>query len=400
MLRNTLILFTVAIFSACSAVKVIQLLKIIKSGELSEQHFRYEIPFEYENGLIILKARVNDSREDDFILDSGAPACLISDSILKTIRLEKILDYEATDVNSKNKKADWYLADSIRIDKLRYKKIGTVNLDFGNPAATCLVKSGLLGMNVIDKCIWHIDLPNKKIILTSSLDSIRDIKKGIRIPITRDRAGYIYVDFKFNGEKSEKLLFDLGYADGFISVPPKFLAGNSSGKIIKSYGNGTGGAFSVSKDTVYTARVKSVSVQQINFPGAPVSSAKESRFSLGNKIIQYYLLTLNVKDHEMYLTPVPGKEYSYELQTFGLDFDYSGGQLTVGTLYQNGPAEKEGLFTGDTVLSINEKKINFNDYCDFFASRKELFKDVDTATLKIKRDSTEKIVVLKKEKML
>lgn len=346
MLRSTIILFVLILFSACGAVKIIQLLQLVKSGELSERHFRYELPFEYENGLVVLKAGVNDSREGDFILDSGAPVCLISDSILKATGLKKIMDYEAADVNSKNKKADWYMADSVQIDQLRYKKIATVNLDFGNPAATCLVKSGLLGMNVIDKCIWHIDFPNKKIILASSLDSIPGVKKGIRIPLSRNKAGYIYADFKFNEGKSYKLLFDLGYADGFISVPPKFFSENVSGKVVRSYGNGTGGAFSISKDTVYTARIKSVSMQEINFSEVPLSSGKEAQFSLGNKIIQYYLLTLNVKDNEMYLTPIPGKEYSYELQTFGLDFDYSQGQLTVGTLFQNGPAEKQGLLPG------------------------------------------------------
>lgn len=400
MRRNLLILVTLLILSGCTAIKVFQLFNIIKSGELSEQHFKYEFPFEYENGLIILKARVNDYRETDFVLDSGAPVCLISDSILKATGLKKILDYEAADVNSNSKKADWYIADSIKINGLEYKKTGTVNLLFENPAALCLVRNGLLGMNVIDKCIWHIDFPNKKIILASSLDSIPGIKNGIKIPISRDKAGYIFADFKFNGEKTEKLLFDLGYADGFVSVPLNFLSRNASDNIVKSYGNGTGGAFSISKDTVLTTRVKSLSVGGIDFPNAPVTANKESRFAFGNKIIQYFLLTLNVKENEMYLTPIPGEAYAYELQTCGLDFDFAGQQLAIGTLYLNGPAEREGLLLGDTILSINEEKILFKDYCDFFSHRKELLKDMDRVTLKVKRDKTQKTVVLQKEKML
>lgn len=400
MLKNLLILFSLIFICGCAAIKVFHVLKIIKSGEINEQNFKYEIPFEYENGLIILKAKINECEEDKFILDSGAPACLISDSILGKTQMKKILDFDATDVNSKDNMAHWYIADSIKIDRLTFKNTGTVNLKFGNPAAMCLVKSGLIGMNIIDKCIWHFDFANKKIILTSSLDSIKNVKKGIRILLRRDKAGYIYVDFRFNGESPQKILFDLGYADGFISVPMKFFSNHAMDKVIKSYGNGTGGAFSISQDTMHTARVKSISIGEINFANAPLTASKGSHFSFGNKIIQYYFVTLNTKDNEMYLTPIPGKEYSYELQTFGLDFDYTKEHLTIGTLYQNGPAENKGLLPGDTVISINEREIAFTGYCDFFLQRQELLKGLDSVNLKIKRNGIEKNIILHKEKML
>lgn len=390
----------IGLLCACSAGKAFRVLRTIKSGELEAKHFKIEIPFKYENGLIILHAKVNDSENDEFILDSGAPAGCITDRILKNTKLNKITDFDATDVNSEKKKASWYIADSIRIEELIFKKIGLASIDFANPAASCLIKSGLIGMNMIDKCIWHIDYPNRKIILTSNLDSITDIKKSIRIPIKRDIAGYIYADFKFNNGKEEKLLFDLGYSDGFISVPKNFFHEEASGKIVTSYGNGTGGAFSISKDTVYTAKVKSISLGEINFPFATITAGKESRFSFGNKLIQYFYVTLNIKDNEMYLSPIPGKEYQFGIQSFGFDFDFTGSTITVGTIFKDGPAERAGLTLGGTILSINDKNVIYKDYCEFFSQRHKLLKEINTASLKIQQNETQRIIVLQKERIL
>ena len=398
-MRKLILLLTVILLlSACGATKVIKLFHIIKSGQVETNAFKYEIPFEHKNGLFILKAKVNNAMEDSFILDSGAPVCLISDSIIKTSHLRKILDYNVSDVNNKTKKTGWYIADSISIGKLKFTKIGVAHVDFSNSPAMCFIQGGLLGMNVLDKCIWSIDFQNKKIILASCLDSIPYVKKGIRIPVYRDKTGYIYIDCKFNGITTKKLLFDLGWVDGFISVPMKdFTELEDSGKVIKSYGNGTGGAFSISQDTVYLKRTKTLSIEKINFANTAVTSGKESNFSLGNKILQYYYLTLNLKDNEIFLTPIPGKEMTSELQTFGLAFDYKEGLLTIGTLFQNGPAEKAGLMLNDTVLTVNERKLVFNDYCDFQDKNNELLKNIDSLTLKVMRNRAEKTFSFKKE---
>src|SRR4029077_10196930 len=98
------------------------------------------------------------------------------------------------------------------------------------------------------------------------------------------------------------------------------------------------GAFSVSQDTVYSSRIQSFSLNGINFPEPIIMSTKTSHFGLGNKIIQYYYLTLNLKDDEIYLTPIPGKKFSQETNTFGFNFDYKNEQLIVGSIFQNGPA--------------------------------------------------------------
>ncbi len=378
-----------------------QLLQIIKSGQVEQKNFRYEIPFEYEQGLIVLKARVNNYQVENFILDSGAPVCLVSKSIIQATGMKKILEQPTKDANSSSKITGWYLTDSIGIDKLKFSRLGAMDFDFGMSPPGCLIKAGLIGMNAIDKCVWHIDFTNKKIILASSLDSFPGIKKAIRIPVTRNAAGYAFIDCTFNESVNEKLFFDLGNADGFITVSSDLFSGyKDPGKTLKSYGNGVWGAFSVSQDTVYTTRVRSVSLGNINFKYPAIISSKAMRPTLGNKIIQYYDLILNLKDNEIYLSPIPGKEFSQEFTTSGLGFDFKEGQLIVGTLTQNGPAEKAGLMLNDIVISINNRDSHFKDYCDFAAARSELQTGADTLTLKVKRNGEEKIFSFKKEKML
>ena len=57
-----------------------------------------------------------------------------------------------------------------------------------------------------------------------------------------------------------------------------------------------------------------------------------------------------------------------------------------------------GIFSGDTVLSINDREIHFSNYCDFFVHRKELLDGHETITLKISRKGIAKNFILLKEK--
>ena len=61
-------LIVLALLSSCASSKIN---KTLKQGNIVQKDFKVTVPFEYRNGLIILKVTIQDEIYD-FILDTGA----------------------------------------------------------------------------------------------------------------------------------------------------------------------------------------------------------------------------------------------------------------------------------------------------------------------------------------
>ena len=74
---------------------------------------------------------------------------------------------------------------------------------------------------------------------------------------------------------------------------------------------------------------------------------------IGNDILRRFNCILNYDKRDFYLTPnshfLDGFDYSYS----GIELYFINGQIVVGDVAQNSPAEKSGLKEGDIVVSIN-----------------------------------------------
>src|SRR5258708_6018795 len=74
-----------------------------------------EIPFEFENGMIVLKASLNSGVNTfDFVLDSGAPTIITSDAL--TTSSSRLLEAgEMKDITNHTKTANLYLTDDFMV---------------------------------------------------------------------------------------------------------------------------------------------------------------------------------------------------------------------------------------------------------------------------------------------
>src|SRR5215471_12540576 len=79
-----------------------------------ENHFS-EIPFEFEDGIIILKGSLNNGLDTfDFVLDSGAPTTVTS-AALKTSSSRLLESGTMADITNNEKSVDQYLAYDVMV---------------------------------------------------------------------------------------------------------------------------------------------------------------------------------------------------------------------------------------------------------------------------------------------
>jgi len=99
----------------------------MKNGEVEQEEFSVQIPFEYRLGLIILKVNIS-GEEYDFLLDTGAPN-VISNELAKKLEINIVTRQKVGD--SQGQKSDLELAklDKISIGGIHFLNTGAAIAD-------------------------------------------------------------------------------------------------------------------------------------------------------------------------------------------------------------------------------------------------------------------------------
>ncbi|NRB81964.1 MAG: clan AA aspartic protease, partial [Saccharospirillaceae bacterium] len=99
----------------------------MKSGEVEQEVFNVQIPFEYRLGLIILKVNIA-GKEYDFLLDTGAPNA-VSKKLAKELNLTPIFSEVVTDSNGDNSELGLVKLDHVSIGGVKFLNTGAVIVD-------------------------------------------------------------------------------------------------------------------------------------------------------------------------------------------------------------------------------------------------------------------------------
>jgi hypothetical protein len=218
---------------------------------------------------------------------------------------------------------------------------------------------GIIGYSVLKRYIFKIDYDSSRIDIYS--------KGTFKYP----KGGYMFrpliatLPIQIARVKDEKtiqtrFLYDIG-AGLCMMLSEDFIEDsmllNKKRKLYYKEAEGLGG-----KIDMQMTVIKELKLGPYRFRNVPVYIFKDE-FNvtsypflggiIGNDILRRFNCILNYDKRDFYLTPnshyLDGFDYSYS----GIELYFINGQIVVGDVAQNSPAEKSGLREGDIVISIN-----------------------------------------------
>lgn len=349
--------------------------------------FRTEIPFEINNGLIVIKVKLNDSdKEFEFMLDSGAPVSVIYQDGLEHSKAKMVMAYEVADSQGNITKSE-YVMLNLKLGDLQFKDIFTAYSANASEYISCIAAGGIIGADLMQTANWQIDFSNKKIVISdlkkSSLPDLKDYQKvsfSKRAPFGFMRWLTILpgmtVDLKVNGKVFKDVYVDLG-SSGALTLPRS----TATDKLFKSdlkevmTGYASFGLLGAQTDTTFYYKSSAIYMNKINFSKHTIDIAKRNQSLLGTGIFSDYTMFIDFRKKDLYLKPIIKESKATDEKALGfyLTYDSENKRCYVASLYEGSSAVKAGLQLKDTIVEINYKKLPaFSDYCEFKKWHREL----------------------------
>lgn len=297
------------------------------------------------------------------LLDNGCHETYISESLAKEVKFKPTGKSKIIDIYNNEEKLPVGRLDII-IGGVLFKNIETCMIADESFGSECDVK-GIIGLNIIKKCIWSISL-KKGIFISSDISSF-DIEKYAKQKMQTKGSAIACI---FSKGESVFALFDLGM-NSFVELNPEYMAMPIGIKQIKnmiitdnayfdgallSYKNNINQKAVVNRPY---AKIESFSLLgdgTVKDAIVEIDSSDYSALIIGSKILDYYDIILNIGKKEFY-----SKNITTEFKDFiGHGFGYEAYYLfaTVTSIVEGEPAEREGLQLNDTIVEINNKPIS------------------------------------------
>lgn len=400
MMKNFIYLISaVILLSSCKAMKMV---KLMNKGEIHEDTFLSEIPFEYRMGLIVLKVKIKD-QEYDFLYDTGAPN-VISKELANTLNIKPFVVNRTSDSQGKKEDLEYVIIDKITIGDINFLKTGAAIADLKRSSViACLDIDGIIGANLMQKAIWQIDYKNKVMRFSNTISSF-DIKDGTHIQFSQKFTGTPIVDVDVNGTIEKNVTIDTGSNDDFGFSENnfnKFIALDSTIKTVFGIGTTTSGIYGVGGvDTVYYATIPKLSFGDVTLQNQTANFRKNQAITIGNEFFKNYNVTYNWPEKEMILTNKSEYDNS-SFDSFGFNFFFSDEKLMVSLLIAGSEADKKGIQRGDQILNINGvdySVINQEKWCTLL--HESLLRKSKTVDVTILRNGSEMKYQLEKKNLL
>ena len=327
-------------------------MKLLNTAKPAVSNFYYETEFDPSFGEVLFPVQVNGATLM-FSIDTGAP-----NFIPKSVKDEGNFDVTGT-LETGSGNLDIVTADSFSIGPVQFDGVSMLVEDVsGSPAMLCSGGS-LLGTGVLNEAVWHIDLRERKLVITDDIKKI-DLSRAERQKVNLNKYGQPLVTVKINGKPVE-MLFDLGH--GYPIELDVETAKNLTPQNLKMvYGARTENWKGVAIYTNLVFNGSTVSLGKSMVRDVPVFISKHVSIpAMGFPMLENYKVTLNMGKREIYFEPYAQQPEPW--QTFGYFPVYEGGKLRIASIYEGSAADRAGLRPGDEILELNGEPVDCADYC-------------------------------------
>ena len=328
------------------------MIKLMSKGEIEQQQFISEIPFDDKMGLIILKVTIS-GEEYDFLYDTGAPN-VISKELAAKLNIKPYVSNKTSDSQGNKEDLEYLLLPKITIGCVDFLNTGAAVADLKRSSViACLDVDGIIGANLMRKAIWQIDYENKLLRVSNTMSSFK-IEDGERIPFTEKFTGTPISDINVNGAIEKNVTIDTGSNGGFsLSVKTYREAKDSLAPVVIGVGTTTSGIYGVGEvDTNYYTTFPLISIGNVELKNQMVDFNKGNSLTLGNTFFENYLVTYNWPEKEILLTNKKEHDNS-SFNSFGFNYFMNDDKLFVSFLIEGSEADQKGIKRGDQIIALN-----------------------------------------------
>ncbi|MGE5605590.1 MAG: aspartyl protease family protein, partial [Bacteroidota bacterium] len=376
-----------------------KVLRLITNGKPHiEEHKVYAFPFEYINGYLFVKVKINDlEHEYRFLLDTGASITVVNPRIAAALCFKKTAEMEVRD-GFISKKADVVRIEELNLGEITVENCGAVIFDMGKIEADLALKiDGIIGSNFLSLFVVRIDYSKKELVFTANSDGIDDeIEKGHRIPLVKETTGLVFAPLTIAGVESPfKAEIDTG-ATASLLIPMHYLEEFKpvlNSKIVRCLGVLSGGAFGESDGSI--SRIGQFKLGELSIENMVVKfeNRKNDFVILGNDFLSRFIVIINYPKNEMLLLPLEGQTLETNVSNFGFYTKQNEtGQIKITGLYEGLTAEQAGLRVGDAILRVVAGDESGRTYEEFI----KIIGKYNTIQLYVQRDGGEEEIVLTK----
>lgn len=321
----------------------------------------YTIPFQLVNDRILVKVRINDIEELNFIFDNGATESFISDTIAKSLNLPVEKYIKRGDMNAVFKKTPLYRTTNFSIYDLsiaNYQLGGSETKLFRKyECDSNLVIDGLLGTDAFASFSFiKFDFVNKLIVLTKdTLEIEKDNYLDHEISVSKSGKSYIM------GECNRKSFYgviDFGSPNSIVAH--KRYIDKSDIDVSKYIGSKSWGLNSLKElDTIYKVR-NTIWLAGTSYNNEIIYGHKknvlEGDLNIGLVFFSKFSnVIFNLKDERLLLSKE--KKVTENKDLFKISISVKQDSIYVYSIDVTSDAYSKGLRPGDKIIKVNSSSV-------------------------------------------
>lgn len=385
-MKTGVFLLTLLFLASCGTQ--IEMIKLMKQGDLVQSDVDTQFPFQYSLGLVVFPVEI-EGETYQFLLDTGAPN-VISTELAEKLALKKAFDKKTGDSQGQKQSLDFLVIDTISFAGMDFVNFGAAVADLkAVNEIRCIGVDGIIGANLMRRAVWKIDYPNQTIRVVSSRTQLQSDSLEFKIPFSPVLTGTPHVAMELNGVKIKDVKLDTG-SGGDLSLKSidleKIKKKNTQMPTIKSYGTNSAGLFGAGEaDTTTTVQIQSLKLGGLEMNNQLIDFDPNGSRLFGTAYFKHFVTTFDWFEKELVLSPRSTPETT-EYKTLGFGFGLKEDTLQVRLIVEGSAADSVGLKLGDQILSMDEmdlKSCSFETYCNLIQTK--YVKGRDAIILRINR---------------
>lgn len=368
--------------------------KVFAQEEFIEPSSNYitSVPFvELTGGIVLLQARFDNFPDTlNFILDTGSSGISLDSSTAKYLQLKPVPTNKTIRGIAGIRKVSFLYNQSLHFPGLT---VDSLDFHINNydilTAVYGVPIDGIIGYSILSKFIVKINYDSSRIHFWTQ-GTMKYPRGGYLIKPLMGTLPVHSLRIKDATTVNTRFLYDMG-AGLCLMLSREFVDDSSfigkKRKLWPKEAEGLGG-----KVDMELTVIKEVKLGPYRFRKVPVlvfddvhnvTSYPYLGGLIGNELLRRFNVILNYDKKDIYLVPNSRFTETFDYSYPGMELYYINGQIIVGDVSENSPAEKAGVLEGDIVLAVNKNfSQNLNDYKVALQSTNQIIK------LIIKRGST------------